>query len=159
MKAEPQNEHRWLQRLIGEWRFEGDCVMGPGQPATKSTGTEIVRSLGGLWTIGEGRGDPDGSPTSMIMTLGFDAGKKRFVGTFIASMMTYLWVYEGTLDAAGSTLTLDAEGPGMAGEGKLVKYQDMITFKSDDHRILTSQVLDENGTWVHFMTAHYRRTR
>ena len=29
MKAEPQKEHAWLQKLVGEWMFEGDVL---GQP-------------------------------------------------------------------------------------------------------------------------------
>ncbi|TXT39001.1 MAG: ribulose kinase [Planctomycetota bacterium] len=61
MHAEPQKEHQWLQRLVGEWTFEAECSMGPDQPPMKSTGSEVVRSLGGLWTIGEGQGEmPDG---------------------------------------------------------------------------------------------------
>ena len=90
MHAKPQKEHEWLQTLVGEWTIEGECIMGPDQPPMKSTGTESVRSLGGLWTIGEGRGEmPDGSgPSSSIMTLGYDPQKGHFVGSFVASMMT-----------------------------------------------------------------------
>ena len=32
MKAEPQKEHQWLQKLVGEWTSEGEADMGPGQP-------------------------------------------------------------------------------------------------------------------------------
>jgi hypothetical protein len=119
MKAEPHKEHEWLQRFVGEWTFEGECVMGPDQPPMKSTGSESVRSIGGLWVMGEGRGEmPGGGPSTSIVTLGYDPQKRRFVGTFIASMMTYLWVYDGALDAAGKVLTLDAEGPTFSGDGK-----------------------------------------
>jgi len=93
------------------------------------------------------------------MTLGYDPQKKRYVGTFIGSMMTHLWVYDGALDAAERVLTLDAEGPSMAAEGKMAKYQDVIELKSDDHRMLTSHVLGDDGTWHQFMTANYRRTK
>ncbi len=158
MKAEPQKEHQWLQKLVGEWSFEGECLMGPGQPPMKSTGSETVRSIGGLWTLGEGRGEmPGGGPMTSIMTLGYDPQRKRFAGTFIASMMTHLWVYDGALDASGAVLTLDTEGPSFAGNGKMAKYQDAITFKGDDHRTLTSRMLRDDGTWHQFMTAHYRR--
>ena len=58
---EPQAEHKWLQRMVGEWTYEHNCSMGPDQPPMKATGTETVRSVGGLWTMGEGRGEmPDG---------------------------------------------------------------------------------------------------
>ncbi|MGH8526826.1 MAG: DUF1579 family protein, partial [Gammaproteobacteria bacterium] len=43
MKVEPQKEHQWLQKLVGEWTFESDCGMGPGKPNEKFKGTESVR--------------------------------------------------------------------------------------------------------------------
>ena len=156
---EPQAEHKWLQRLVGEWTFEGDATMGPDQPPSKFAGTESVRSIGGLWTLGEGIGKmPDGSPTVTFMTLGYDPVKKQFIGTFIGSMMTHMWPYNGTLDAAGKVLTLDSEGPDFSGGSAMAKYQDIIEFISDDHRTLKSRLQDSAGNWNEFMTAHYRRT-
>ncbi|MGH9869573.1 MAG: DUF1579 domain-containing protein [Candidatus Polarisedimenticolia bacterium] len=160
MKTEPQKEHRWLQRLAGTWTYEVDCPAGPEQPAGKSTGTETFRSLGGLWMVGEGQGQmPDGGPATTMMTLGYDPQRKRFVGTWIGSMMTNLWVYDGILDETGRVLTLEAEGPNMAEEGKMARYRDVIELKSDDHRVLTSHMLGDDGTWNQFMTAQYRRKR
>jgi hypothetical protein len=92
------------------------------------------------------------------MTLGFDPQKKKFVGSFIASIMTYLWTYEGELDSSGKVLTLNAEGPDMSSpDGKMGKYKDTIEFVSDDHRTLTSHMRAPDGQWVKFMEAHYRR--
>ena len=161
MEAKPQKEHEWLHKLVGEWSFGGECGMGPDQPPMKSTGTETVRSLGGLWTIGEGKGEmPGGGPMTSIMTLGYDPQKERFVGSFIASMMTHLWPYEGTLDPSGKVLTLDSEGPSFTGDGRTVKYQDIIEWKSDDHRTLSSRAKGDDGKWgPFFMTAHYRRKK
>ena len=160
MKAEPQQEHQWLQKLLGDWTFESEASMGPDQPPGKFQGTESVRTLGGLWVIGEGQGEmPGGGTGHMIMTLGYDPQQKRFVGTWIGSMMTNLWVYDGSLDAAEKLLTLNAEGPAMSGDGKLAKYQDIIEIKSDDYRTLTSRTLSDDGTWNQFMTAHYRREK
>jgi Protein of unknown function (DUF1579) len=158
-KIEPQKEHRWLQKLVGDWTYEGEAIMEPGKPAEKFRGTESVRSLGGLWILAEARGEmPDGDPATMLMTLGFDPQRKRFVGTWIGSMMTHLWVYDGGLDAHERVLTLDSEGPAMAAEGQMGKYQDVIELKSDAHRVLTSQMLGPDGKWRQFMTANYRRT-
>jgi hypothetical protein len=134
--------------------------MEPGKSPERCKGTESVRSLGGLWIVGEGSGEmPGGGLATMILTLGYDPQKGRYVGTWVGSMMTHLWIYEGSLDAAGKVLTLDTEGPSFAGDGKLVKYQDVITLESHDHRILTSRTLGDDGKWREFMTAHYRRKR
>ena len=161
MKAEPQKEHHWLQQLVGEWNYEHEAAMAPDKPKEKFTGTESVRSLGGLWTIGEGTGPmPDGGTANTLMTLGYDPQKKRFVGTFVGSMMTQMWVYEGSLDAAGKILTLDTEGPNFApGATGMTKYKDIIEFVGDDYRTLTSRMLGPDGEWHEFMTAHYRRKR
>jgi hypothetical protein len=156
MKADVQKEHLWLQKLNGDWSFEGECLMGPDQPPAKSTGTQSVRSLGGLWSIGEGEGKmPDGNPMKSIITLGYDPDKQRFVGTFVASCMTHMWPYEGTLD--GNVLTLDSEGPSFSGDGTTAKYQDIVEIVDDDHWILRSRMPGEDGKWIEFMTAHYRR--
>jgi hypothetical protein len=63
MMIEPQKEHQWLKKLVGEWTCESDCSMGPGKPSEKFKGTESVRSLGGLWILAEGRARcPAGAP-------------------------------------------------------------------------------------------------
>jgi len=160
MQAEPQKEHKWLQRMVGDWTLEGECIMGPDQPPSKYKGSESVRSLGGLWVICESKGEmPDGNPYSAIMTLGYDTNQKRFVGTWIGSMMTQLWLYDASMDAAGKVLTLCAEGPNMCAEGTLAKYKDVIEVKSDDHRVMTSQMQGEDGKWTQFMTANFRRKK
>lgn len=158
MNAEPLPQHLWLQKLVGEWTCEIDCAMGPGQPRQKSTAVETVRPVGKLWVQTEGRSQlPDGSPATSVMTLGYDPQKQRFVGSFIASMMNFFWLYEGQLDAGGKVLTLDSEGPAFSGDGGMSKYQDIIEWRSDDHRLLISQVPGPDGRWQEFMTAHYRR--
>jgi hypothetical protein len=160
MHAEVQQEHKWLQRLVGEWTYEHECSMGPDQPPMKASGTESVRSIGGLWTMGEGHGEmPDGGPATTIMTLGFDPQSTRFVGTFIGSMMTHLWIYNGTLDASGKVLTLDTQGPDFSGGPGLIDYQDIIEFVDDNHRTLSSQLRGPDGQWQKFMTAHYWRKK
>lgn len=154
--AEPQAEHRWLQRLVGEWTSEVQAIMEPGQPPATMRGTESVRSLGGLWVMGEGHGGAaDGEPMTSIITLGFDPAKGRFVGSFVASMMTHQWLYEGTLD--GNVLTLDTEGPDFSAEGRTARYQDIVEVVDDDHRMLRSRMLGQDGQWREVMTAHYRR--
>ncbi len=155
---EPGPQHRWLQRLVGSWTCEGEATMQPGEPPTTWSSSETVRSVGGLWFLAEGQGEMPGGGTAVtVMTLGYDPARSRYVGSFLGSMMTHLWVYEGELDAGGQRLTLDTEGPGMAPGSGQSKYRDVIEFKSDDHRTLTSYQQQADGEWTVVMTAHYRR--
>lgn len=161
MNATPVEEHQWLRRLIGEWAYEHEAVMEPGQAPQKFVGTETVRALGEIWIVCEGRGAmPGGGEGRIVMTLGYDPAKRRFVGTFIGSMMTHMWVYEGELDEARQALTLHTHGPSMCGtEGKLAQYKDIIELKSNDHRTLRSALRGEDGEWREIMAAHYRRRK
>lgn len=156
---EPQTEHQWLHQLVGQWTIESECVMGPDQPPLKLTGRENVRLLGQFWTIGEGSSDTPEGGCDSIMTLGFDPLTKMFVGTFVASAMTHLWPYRGSLDTSRRILTLDSEGPSFTGEGTMSKYQDIIEFISPDHRTLTAQVQNADGLWQRFMVSHYHRVK
>jgi hypothetical protein len=132
--------------------------MEPDQPPEKSTGTESVRSLGDLWILAEGQGEMSGcGEANTLLTLGYDPQKQRYVGTWVGSMMTYLWLYDGELDAAERILTLNSDGPAMTGEGKMAKYRDVIEFKNDNHRVMSSHVLSDDGQWHQFMTVNYRR--
>lgn len=177
--AEPRAEHTWLSRLVGEWSFEAEALGAPGQPPMKSEGTETVRSLGDLWFVAEGEGRmPDGTPIRTMMTLGYDPAKDRYVGTWIGSMMTHMWVYRGSVDESGRVLTLDTEGPAMPSTAETAgmsdvpdppsgstpdpasgtaRYRDVIEFESDDRRLLRSLALTSAGEWQEFMVARYRR--
>ncbi|MBW4661226.1 MAG: DUF1579 domain-containing protein [Drouetiella hepatica Uher 2000/2452] len=158
LPTQPQKEHQWLQKLVGEWTYETEALMEPDQSPVISTGTETVRSLGGFWILAEGEGEMPGCGlATTLMTLGYDPQKQRYVGTWVGSMMTYLWQYDGELDAGETVLTLNSEGPVMTGEEKIGKYKDVIEVKSDNHRVLTSHMLRDDGQWQHFMTAHYWR--
>jgi len=155
MHVELTKEHEWLGRMVGEWTSQMEASMPDGAQSTH-TATERVRSLGGAWVVCEADMSSDGSQQT-LMTLGYDPARGRFVGSFIGSMMTNQWVYEGELDQSGTRLVLSTRGPSAAGDGTLADYRDSIEFRSPDHRILTSSYLGADGEWHLFMTAHYHR--
>jgi hypothetical protein len=110
--AEPTEEHRWLQRLEGTWDIEGEADMGNGE-VSKWTAVETVRKVGELWVVAESIGEmPGGGPATNLTTLGYDPRTSRFVGTFVSTMMTYLWIYEGKLDDRKKALTFTARRSG-----------------------------------------------
>jgi hypothetical protein len=155
MHEETGKEHQWLQGLVGNWSFEGECIMGPDQPPSRMSGAETVRTLGDRWVICESTTPmPEMGTATNLLSLGFDPAKGKFVGTFMSSAMNALWVYEGTLDAGGTVLTLDTEGPSMTGEGR-ARYQDIIELKPSGERGFSSRIEMPDGQWVTFMTSTY----
>jgi ABC-2 type transport system ATP-binding protein len=46
MKIEkPQKEHLWLQQLLGDWTFESEMDMAPGQPKTYASGFQALKNV------------------------------------------------------------------------------------------------------------------
>lgn len=157
MFEKPGPKHAWLDQLVGQWIVESECPSGPDGAVEKNTGRMRCRSLGGLWLIAEGEGQtPDGSPALSIMTIGYDPKQNAYVGTFVASMMTHLWPYRGTVDASGKRLALDSTGPSFTGEGT-AQYRDTIEIVDADNWNFFGEVLAEDGTWQQIMFSRNRR--
>lgn len=155
MKADPQAEHRWLEQLLGDWVVTSEMSMPDHEPWIES-----VRSMGGLWVVAAGAGPmPGGARGETLVTFGYDPRTGRYVGSWIGSMMAHHWVYDGAVEPDGKSLVLDCEGPDFEVDGKLARYQDVITIVDADTRTLTARVQTQDGAWKPFMTAHYQRRR
>ncbi|HEY0867985.1 MAG TPA: DUF1579 domain-containing protein [Fimbriimonas sp.] len=158
MGTKPVAEHGWLNKLVGNWRVESEMVMGPDQPKVKSHGTEEVKLWGGLWALGEGRGEmPDGATMEYRSGLGYDVSFRAYKGFWIGSVSSHLWKYDGELSADGRVMTLNCVGPHMEKDGETARYRDVIEIIDDNHRTLTSSGQGEDGQWFEFMKAHYYR--
>ena len=152
-------QHAWLRRFEGEWRSEATIEGAPGEPPQTMGGTERARSVGGRWIVSDFRGATPAGDMEAVLTLGYDAGTGRFVGTWIDSIADHLWVYEGTLDPDGEALTLESRGPSFAGDGTLANYRDVFRFEGRDRKVLTSSMQGADGTWTTYLTVDYRRTK
>jgi hypothetical protein len=153
----PLDQHAWLQQLVGEWTVTAEATMAPGEEPMRMESTESVRSIGGLWVVGEGRATFNDTPFTSILTLGYDPARKVFVGTWIDTMQARMWIYTGTLDEDKRVLTLATEGPSFGDPDLSANYRDTIEIKGPDHKLLTSSVQQADGTWTTFMRAEYRR--
>jgi len=154
----PVKELEWLKQLVGEWDTEGEITMDPAKPPTKNKGTESGRMLGEFWAILENKTSYIGVPFTGILTLGYDTQRKKYVGTWVDSMSGHLWIYEGSVDAAGKLLTLDTEGPSQEGPGKTSKYRETMEIKDKDHKVFASSV-EKDGKWVTPLTVKYQRKK
>jgi len=155
----PAKEHEWLKQFVGEWESEFEAIPQPGQAPVKGKSTDTVRGLGGFWVVSEGKGEMMGMPFLNVLTLGYDPDKKKYVGTWVDNMSSYLWSYVGTVDPTGKILTLETEGPCPYRPGKNSKFREVTEFKSKDHRVFTSSIQQDDGTWHTAVTVHSRRKK
>lgn len=156
-------EHEWLQKMVGKWTFESEADMGPDQQDLKACGEETVRMLGANWLIAEGKGEmpcPEAKEAGdigyTVLTIGYCTEKKGMVGTWIGSMMNHMWVYEGSLDLETGLLLLNSTGPSFDGKG-ISDYRESLQMVSHNERTFSSAVKGEDGEWVTFMKAVYKR--
>jgi hypothetical protein len=144
-------EHRLLERFVGEWDAESSMVMGAERSTTK--GSAAFRwKVEGRWLESEWRGEMMGMPVESHGWLGYDRFKMSYVSTSITSFDTAMNEAEGDLTPDGKALvmygTLDEY---LTGEhDKMVKYvyrfvsADEIVFEVHDLPIgeVNTQVME-----------------
>jgi hypothetical protein len=96
---------------------------------------------------------------SSLMTIGYDAAKKKYVGTFICSAGGELWQYEGSTDPSGKKLILTTEGPNMADPQKQAKYRESLELVDTDHKVFTSEMDAGDGKWQPIVKVTYERVK
>jgi hypothetical protein len=154
----PQSEHTWLAKFAGTWETEMECT-APGQEPMKMKMTDSIRMLGGFWLVTESKGEAMGQPFTGVMTLGYSPEKKAYIGTWVDSMNSTMWNYNGTVNDAGDTLTLESEGPCPMQGGKICKVKEVMKLTGKDEKTFTSSVLGEDGKWVQMMSAKSKRVK
>lgn len=157
--AKSARDHGWLKQMVGEWHVKFAINMGPDQPPMEAEGTDSVRALGESWIIAEMKTTMMGAPYNGILSLGYNAQKEQFHGTWIDSFGGYLWVYKGTLNDAGDTLTLETSGPSPMDSETMVQYREVIQIIGEDSRSFESSFESEEGTWTRLVTIEYHRKK
>ena len=160
----PTREHEWLRQLEGSWAGEIELFVDPMNPAKplekplRSKMTETTTLLGGWWALAAVKGEIAGQIFDARGQYGYDAEKKKYIGTWIDSMMPHLWQYEGSLDASGKVLTLEAMGPDCANPTALTKYRDVHEIVDRDTRRMSSAIQRE-GKWVPILRGELKRAK
>jgi hypothetical protein len=155
----PQKEHQWLNQLVGDWDTEGEIHMAPGMEPIKSTGTDTSRMLGGFWLLSDVKGEMMGMTMEAKLTIGYDAEKKKYVGSWVDSMTSYMWTYEGSVDDSGKVLTLNTQGPCPQRGGQMTNFKEVMEIKNKDERTFTSSYQEEDGKWTKMVAVKYRRKK
>jgi Protein of unknown function (DUF1579) len=104
--AKPGAPHKLLASMAGSWRTRTKAWMEPSQPPMETAGTcDQKMMLGGRYLCQEFAGDMMGTPFNGIGFMGYDNHKQRYVSTWMDSMSTGIFFFEGTADAGGRSIT------------------------------------------------------
>jgi hypothetical protein len=105
----PGAPHKMLAKLEGTWTTKTKSWMEPDKPPMESTGRcEQKMLLGGRYLKQEYTGEMMGSPFAGINLLGYDNHTKKYVSTWIDSMSTGIYYFEGTAGADSKTITQES---------------------------------------------------
>ncbi|MDY0281932.1 MAG: DUF1579 domain-containing protein [Salinivirgaceae bacterium] len=104
--ATPGAPHKMLASLAGSWTTKTKAWMDPDNPPMEGTGTcEQRMLLGGRYLQQEYAGEMMGSPFTGINVIGYDNHTQKYVSTWIDSMSTGIYYFEGTGSSDGKTIT------------------------------------------------------
>ncbi|MCB9831445.1 MAG: DUF1579 domain-containing protein [Planctomycetes bacterium] len=133
---EPQAEHKMLLQGVGNWNVAGKFYMDPSQPPMESTGKEVVEALGAFWVVGHYSSEFMGMPFNGVSKMGYLPAEGCYVSTWIDSMMPFLFVLKGKMEADGKTLVLKGDGPNfMTGEGT-IPHKMTTVFDGPDRHVM-----------------------
>ncbi len=105
----PGAPHKLLAGMAGVWTTKSKGWMEPDKPPMESEGTcEQKMLLGGRYLQQEYSGDMMGAPFSGIGIIGYDNHTKRYVSTWIDSMSTGIYFFEGEASPDGKTITQES---------------------------------------------------
>ncbi len=128
--ATPAASHTLLARMAGCWDVKSTCWMEPGKPVESSGTSEQKMILDGRFLQQDFSGDMAGSPFSGIGYTGYDNHKGKYVSTWMDTMGTGIYYFEGTVGSDGRTITQTCnyddpvQGP--------VKWRSVTTLVDDD---------------------------
>lgn len=107
MQATPGDPHRLLARMAGSWTIKSMFWMDPQSPlleANNSCEQEMI--LGGRYLQQKYTGQMEGEAFTGIGLIGYDNHAKRYVSTWIDTMSTGIYFFEGASSKDGNTLTM-----------------------------------------------------
>ncbi len=152
----PGAPHKLLKSMTGIWQTKTKACMESGKPPVESTGTcEQKMILGGRFLQQEFTGDMMGAPFTGIGITGYDNHKKKYVSTWMDSMSTGIFYFEGTADADGKTITQECrvddpvKGP--------MKWRSVTKIVDDKTHLFEMYGTDKSGKEELMMEIAYTR--
>jgi hypothetical protein len=146
-------EHALLAADAGTWEADIEFRPAPGAPPQTSRGVSNNRMLGGRWLIADFRNETGFEGHGIY---GWDPVRRKYTGTWVDSLRSFLAVAEGTYDDASRTLTLWAEA---RLPDRLLRWREVTERPDEDTRLFRILVALDGGGEFAPMTVRYRRRR
>jgi hypothetical protein len=154
--ATPGAPHKLLAGTAGSWNTRTRSWMEPGKPPMESTGTcEQKMLLGGRYLQQEFSGNMMGMPFNGIGVTGYDNHKQRYVSTWMDSMSTGIFYFEGPAGADGRSFTQECiyHDPVRG----MVKWRSVTKVVDDDTHLFEMYVTDKSDKEEKMMEITYTR--
>ena len=134
--AQPSEEHKLLESMVGKWEQTGKYWEKPGAEPTVATGKSVNKIvLGGRFLMSEweeGEGEMRGKGLNMI---GFDRRFNRYTLVGFDTWGTYYVTAAGTRDETTNTISMSGEEHDPLGKFTQ-KYDFIFRFVDDDTYII-----------------------
>lgn len=155
--ASPGAAHSLLARMEGSWDVRSTCWMEPGNPLESTGISEQRMVLDGRFLHQEFSGEMTWGPFHGIGYLGYDNHTRKYVSTWMDSMGTGIYYFEGTASDDGKTITqtCDYDDP-VQGP---VTWRTVTSLVNDDTMTFEMYSTNASGTEVKMAEMTYTRSR
>ena len=138
--TKPSSEQQFLTKLAGTWDATITMTMGVGGQMV-SKGTEVNTLVcGDKWMTTHFSAEMMGMPFEGHGMIGWDAAKKRYVGTWIDVFSESMVQMEG--DVSDGKLVWEYDNKIM---GMTHQLRDVMTIRGEDERQLLSSIVSDDG--------------
>lgn len=132
---QPNDHHKKLQEMVGEWSAENTHYNPDGSVMSKTSDSAVNKSiLGGRYILQHYSGDFGGMPFEGVGMMGFDNGKNEFVHVWFDNFSTAPMVSRGKAGKNPNQTTTFSEMPGPTGEMMRMEWVSTIASK-DEHEL------------------------
>jgi hypothetical protein len=144
-------EHHVLRKDVGTWDAEV-IARSPGAAPQPSKGSAENRLIaGGLWLVSDFKNETTGFEGHGVF--GYDLLRRKYVGSWVDPMRSFLAPMEGTWDADKRTMTFFVDYPGASGP---VRWRETTESVDDSTQVFRTFMPSPTGE-VEVMTVTYRR--
>ena len=128
----PNENHKLLERFVGNWDTTVKMWMGPGEPEVSKGVARTKAIMGGRFVQEEYEGMFMGKPFAGLGLTGYDNQKGKFIGSWVDTLGTGMMTSTGAYDAASKTFTFVAEMTDPAAPEKTMKVKEVVKIVDDN---------------------------